>query len=62
MKKTIAAFRKKFQEQYPHISYTMTDEQIFNKLFEYRDISLERMMDRFADYLLSQNLVDEVQE
>jgi hypothetical protein len=60
-KLVIELFRKRFQKEYPHISYDMTDEQVANKLFEMRDASLEKMMDRFSDYLLSQGMC-EVQE
>jgi hypothetical protein len=31
-KETIALFRKRFQKEYPHISYDMTDEQVANKI------------------------------
>jgi hypothetical protein len=60
-KETIALFRKRFQRDYPHISYDMTDQQIADKLFEIRDPSLKVMMDLFSDYLLANGLC-EVQE
>lgn len=60
---SVVAFKRKFFENYPHISYNdLNNKQIEDFInSQDDDISEEKLMDLFKDYLLSQGLAD-VQE
>ena len=61
-KQTLNMFRNAFTREYGYIDiYGVSDEQLASKLFELRAIKLETMIDRIADWAVSQGLV-EVQE
>ncbi len=57
----VAEFRQMFNRKYSYISHSLTDEQIEKWLVKQLPCDLNVLMDQFSDYILSQDLADEVQ-
>ena len=55
---TLDEFKESFAKHYGYISHSQTDEQLEQYLEDCKSETLEKAMDLFQDYLLSQGLCD----
>lgn len=61
---SVMEFKEYFRKNYSHLHFIMSDEDIleFLKREYVKDEVIEKQADLFSDYLLSQDMVEDVQE
>lgn len=55
-------FKDQFRKNYGYIHHDLSDSEIEEFLVGKENLSIEKQMDLFQDYVLSQGLIDDVQE